>query len=104
MSDPNPPVIVVSEPLNESSLEYLRANGEVRMATAQTVREAIADADALVELVARKHKTTLADARQNYVAFEFQKAGDTCYYRGKNGQWLMKRDWVKRGGVGLFSG
>lgn len=48
MSDKNFPVIVVSEPLNESSLEYLRAHGEVRTATAETAIEAVADADALV--------------------------------------------------------
>jgi phosphoglycerate dehydrogenase-like enzyme len=42
------PVIVVSEPLNESSLEYLRAHGEVRTATAETAMGAVADADALV--------------------------------------------------------
>ena len=48
MSDRKPPVIVVSEPLNESSLEYLRAHGEVRLATAQTAGRAMADADALV--------------------------------------------------------
>jgi len=48
MSDKKLPVIVVSEPLNESSLEYLRAHGEVRTATAETAIEAVADADALV--------------------------------------------------------
>lgn len=48
MSQPDRPVILVSEPLNESSLDYLRAHGEVRRATAETAREAVADADALV--------------------------------------------------------
>jgi len=46
--DRKSPVIVVSEPLNESSLEYLRAHGEVRTATAETAIDAVADADALV--------------------------------------------------------
>ena len=48
MSDRKLPVIVVSEPLNESSLDYLRANGEVRTATPETAGGAVADADALV--------------------------------------------------------
>ncbi len=48
MSDRKPPVIVVSEPLNESSVDYLRAHGEVRIATAETAIDAVADADALV--------------------------------------------------------
>jgi len=48
MSERKPPVIVVSEPLNESSLEYLRVHGQVRMATADTAGQAVGDADALV--------------------------------------------------------
>jgi len=48
MSQARRPVILVSEPLNESSLDYLRAHGEVRTATAETALAAVADADALV--------------------------------------------------------
>jgi len=48
MTQPAGPVILVSEPLNESSLDYLRAHGEVRRATAETAIDAVADAEALV--------------------------------------------------------
>ena len=48
MSPPNRPVVVVSEPLNESSLEYLAAHAEVRLATAATAGDAVAEADGLV--------------------------------------------------------
>lgn len=48
MSDSARPVILVSEPLNPSSLDYLAAHGEVRRATAETAAEHVAKADALV--------------------------------------------------------
>jgi len=61
-----------------------------------------ANAEELVRLVALKHGTTLADARENYVAFEFERASPVCYYKGRSGQWLMKKEWIERGGAGLF--
>jgi phosphoglycerate dehydrogenase-like enzyme len=65
MSDRKLPVIVVSEPLNESSLEYLRAHGEVRMATAQTAKQAVTDADALVvRTYTRVNQELLSAARR----------------------------------------
>jgi phosphoglycerate dehydrogenase-like enzyme len=42
------PVIVVSEPLNQTSLDYLRRHGQVRRVTADGAAVAVADADALV--------------------------------------------------------
>ncbi|MGB2822293.1 MAG: NAD(P)-dependent oxidoreductase, partial [Phycisphaerae bacterium] len=48
MSEAKPPVILVTEPLNDSSLEYLSRHGELRRATARTAGDAVADADALV--------------------------------------------------------
>lgn len=48
MSQTTRPVILVTEPLNESSLAYLAAHGELRRALPETAGEAIAQADALV--------------------------------------------------------
>lgn len=48
MAHLNGPRIVVSEPLNDRSLAYLRRHGDVRLADPLTVRDLIADADALV--------------------------------------------------------
>ena len=42
------PVILVTEPLNESSLDYLAAHGELRRASAESALDAVADADGLV--------------------------------------------------------
>ena len=42
------PVIVVTEPLSDRALEYLRQHGEVRLGNKDNVGELIADADALV--------------------------------------------------------
>ena len=42
------PVIVVTEPLSERAMEYLRGHGEVRLAKPQEAAEAVRDADALV--------------------------------------------------------
>jgi len=42
------PIIVVSEPLNDKSLEYLAQHGQVRRVSVDGVPEVIADADALV--------------------------------------------------------
>ena len=44
----NRPNIVVTEPLSERAMAYLRRHGDVRVATPETAGEAIADADALV--------------------------------------------------------
>ena len=41
------PVIVVSETLSDSALEYLAAHGEVRRTTPEAAAEAVAEADAL---------------------------------------------------------
>ena len=48
MSDAARPVILVTEPLNQCSLDYLSVHGELRRATAETAPDAIAEADGLV--------------------------------------------------------
>jgi len=48
MSHAKPPVILVTEPLNENSMEYLSRHGKLRRATPETAAHAAADADALV--------------------------------------------------------
>jgi len=48
MNHAKPPVILVTEPLEKSALEYLSRHGELRRATAETACDAAADADALV--------------------------------------------------------
>jgi len=48
MSDTPRPVILVAEPLNETSLEFLAAHGELRHTTAESAGEAVPQADALV--------------------------------------------------------
>jgi len=48
MSESARPVILVTEPLNQTSLDYLAEHGELRRATAETALDAVADADGLV--------------------------------------------------------
>ena len=48
MSPTARPVILVTEPLSERTLEYLRAHGDVVQATAEKAGDAVARADALV--------------------------------------------------------
>ena len=42
------PLIVVTEPLNDNSLDYLREHGRVLQVAKEQINSAIADADALV--------------------------------------------------------
>lgn len=48
MKDSPEPVIVVTEPMNDRTLGYLREHGQVRQVSPEAVADAIADADALV--------------------------------------------------------
>ena len=48
MNQTDRPVIVVSEPLSERALDYLRLHGEVRHVKAEQAPDVIADADGLV--------------------------------------------------------
>jgi len=48
MSDSSQPTIVVTEPLNERSLEYLESVGQVRRVAPEKLREVICEADALI--------------------------------------------------------
>ena len=48
MSSQPSPVIVVTEPLSERALAYIRENGELRQVPRQLARESLADADALI--------------------------------------------------------
>ncbi len=59
------PIYVVSEPLNESSLEYLAGRGEVRRATPETVGEVIGEADGLVVRTYTQVNDALLDQAPN---------------------------------------
>ena len=48
MAEASKPVIVVSEPLSDRALEYLRRHGEVRQVPPEAAADAVAEADALV--------------------------------------------------------
>jgi D-3-phosphoglycerate dehydrogenase len=48
MNDPARPIVVVSEPLNESSLQYLAERCQVRRTSAEQALDAVGEADGLV--------------------------------------------------------
>jgi len=39
--------------------------------------------------------------RKNFALFRFKKAADNEYFKGANGEWKTKAEWIKAGQKGL---
>ena len=56
-----------------------------------------ADREKLFRLLASKTGTTAEKVRLNFAAFRFKKAAKGHFYKGRNGQWLTKAEWIRKG-------
>jgi D-3-phosphoglycerate dehydrogenase len=62
MSSLTKPIVVVSEPLSERAMEWLRQHAEVRAATAESAAGLVKDADGLIVRTYTKVNQALLDA------------------------------------------
>jgi len=56
-----------------------------------------ADRENLFKLLARKNNTTVAKIRHNFAVFRLKRATDHHLFKGRNGLWLTKKEWSKKG-------
>ena len=56
----------------------------------------------LFKLLARKNNITVGKIRHNFAVFRLKKAADHHLFKGRNGQWLTKKAWSKKGPYAPF--
>ena len=61
-----------------------------------------ADREKFFSLYARKTGKTVDVVRKNFAVFRFKKAAGSEYFKGANGKWMTKDEWLKAGQAGLF--
>lgn len=66
------------------------------------VAEENADREQLFKLLAKKRDLSVAEVRKNFAVFRYRKAADKHYFKGKNGDWLTKAEWEKKGTLAPF--
>ena len=95
--------------LAKDAPEKKTADGKAKQKTpAEKAREKLlaeenADRKKLLELLAKKSHVTVENVRKNFAAFRFKKSASNHYFKGRTGQWLTKKEWIRRGPPGPFA-
>jgi uncharacterized protein YdbL (DUF1318 family) len=68
---------------------------------AKLIAEENADRETFFGLYAKKTNAEVKVVRKNFALFRFKKAADNEYFKGANGEWKTKAEWIKAGQKGL---
>lgn len=82
-------------------LETVKATKEKEVN--KLVTEENTDREKLFRLLATKSSTTVQKVRQGFAVFRFRKAANSHFYKGLNGAWLTREQWLKKGPPGPFA-
>jgi len=88
--------------VGETATGLVEAIKAVDAAGKKLVADENTDRGLLFKLLAAKNRTTVKKVTDNFAKFRFRKAAPQHYFKGRNGKWLTKAQWLKAGAPGPF--
>jgi uncharacterized protein YdbL (DUF1318 family) len=87
--------------VGENAQGLVEAVKAVDKDAAKVIADENADRETFFGLYATKTNDKVEVVRKNFAVFRFKKAADDEYFKGANGEWKTKAEWIKGGSKGL---